>query len=335
MSRNKFAAIERRIERLWYGQSRVAVLALPLAWLYRSLVFLRRIAYRTGLLKSRRCGVPVVVVGNITVGGTGKTPLVAWIADRMAAEGRKVGILSRGYGGIASGGPLIVTRDSPVSDVGDEALLLARQTAAIVCVGADRVAGARRLARDAAVDLIVCDDGLQHYRLDRDLEIAVVDGDRGLGNGWLLPAGPLREPARRLEEVDLVFVNGGSGERREHRFDLRPRPARSLIGAKERELEEFRGQRVWAVAGIGNPERFAAMLRAAGMKPLVPEVADHGTLSLEALRDERAWPILMTSKDAVKYPATSIGDAWCVPVEIDMPAPDESALMNSLRELYV
>ena len=242
MSRQNQVSVARRIERLWYGDSTIAVLLAPFAWLFRWLVALRRLAYRLGWFASVRCGVPVVVVGNITVGGAGKTPLVGWLAKRLAADGRRVGILSRGYGGMATGEPRFVTRDSEAREMGDEAVLLAQSSPARVCVCADRVAGAQRLIAEANVDVIVCDDGLQHYRLERDVEIAVVDGVRGLGNGRMLPAGPLRERPERLAEVDFVFINGDSSTIPGRRFELRPGAAVELGSATSRELCEFGGR---------------------------------------------------------------------------------------------
>jgi tetraacyldisaccharide 4'-kinase len=329
---NSFA---RRVEGVWYADQPIALL-VPLAWLFRLVVWLRRRAYDLGLLRRHRCGVPVVVVGNINVGGAGKTPLVGWIANRLQSVGCRVGILSRGYGGTAGDTPTLVSRDSDVAESGDEALLLAHQTDAIVCVCADRVAGARMLVEQAGVELIVCDDGLQHYRLERDLEIVVVDGSRGLGNGQLLPAGPLREPAARLGEVDFIFTNGQSSLDIEARtFTLRPNRVRSVTGDDERDLSDFDGQRVWAVAGIGNPERFLRMLRDHGILPQQVDVPDHGSVALDALRARETWPILMTAKDAVKYRTRAVADAWYVPVDLVMRPVDERALTDRLQEIYV
>lgn len=335
MSLPASASIARRVEALWYGNSPVTLLLLPFAWLFGLVGGLRRFAYRAGWLQQHRCGVPVVIVGNITVGGTGKTPLVGWIADRLAADGRRVGILSRGYGGSAAHEPRFVTRDSDPRDVGDEALLLVTQTSAVVCVCADRFAGAQRLVAEGGVDIIVCDDGLQHYRLGRDAEIAVIDGARGFGNGRLLPAGPLREPRERLADVDIVFVNGATEAIDACRFDLRPTRVVSLDRSRQAGLDAFAGQRVWCVAGIGNPARFAATLSGAGIDPEFVDVPDHGAVSLEALRAAEPWPILMTEKDAVKYPASAVADAWFVAVDVEISPPDEAALMKILRKLYV
>ncbi|MFW2404251.1 MAG: tetraacyldisaccharide 4'-kinase [Gammaproteobacteria bacterium] len=328
-------SVARRVEAVWYADKPIALL-VPLAWLFRLLVWLRRRAYDAGVFRRYRCGVPVVVVGNITVGGTGKTPLVGWIANQLGAGGRRVGILSRGYGGTAGDRPTLVSRDSDVAAVGDEALLLAHQTDATVCVCADRVAGARMLVEAAGAELIVCDDGLQHYRLERDLEIVVIDGSRGLGNGQLLPAGPLREPASRLAEADFVFTNGGSSLDIDSRtFTLQPQRLRSLSGNAECDLSDFDGRTVWGVAGIGNPERFLSMLRDQGIRPRQVDVPDHGSVSLDALRASETWPILMTAKDAVKYRADSIEDAWYVPVDLVISPDDERVLTDRLKELYV
>jgi len=203
-----------------------------------------------------------------------------------------------------------------------------------VCVCPDRVAGARLLIDTVGVDAIVCDDGLQHYRLERDLEVVVIDGGRGLGNGRLLPAGPLREPRSRLSEVDLVFYNGAATAAG-HSYTLRPGQVHGLGQVADRDLESFRGQRVWAVAGIGNPQRFVTTLRDAGIDPQLVEVPDHGVVELGALRREQSWPILMTEKDAVKYLGSSIDDVWYVPVDVVMPSAAAAALMGRVRELYV
>lgn len=335
MSPIKTFSLERRIERLWYGDSAATLPLLPLAWLFRLAVAIRRRAYKLGCLASVDCGVPVIVIGNITVGGTGKTPLVSWLAAQLAAEGRVVGILTRGYGGLATGEPRFVTRDSDAREVGDEALLLARHAPARICVCADRVAGAQRLIAEAGVERIICDDGLQHYRLRRDFEIAVVDGERGLGNRRMLPAGPLREPPERLREVDFVISNGGRCSSGTPRFELRACCARLLGGAASRELREFSGRRVWAVAGIGNPARFVATLRDAGIDPQLVDVPDHGVADLEALRQEQPWPIMMTEKDAVKYGDAIVQDAWYVPVNLSIEPEHADDLMKQLRKFDV
>ncbi len=341
------AGIERRIERLWYGDSvigkAVSLAMLPFSLMFHIVVALRRLAYHRGWFASTRIAVPVVVVGNIVVGGTGKTPLVAAFVQRLTGQGIRVGIVSRGYGRATDRGPVIVAPDSTVADVGDEPLLLARRTGVPVCVCRDRIAAANMLVREADVEIIFSDDGLQHYRLRRDLEIAVIDGVRGIGNGFMLPAGPMREPAGRLDAVDFVFVNGRPGtidglglDGRAfdaHAFELEPDGVIALDGISTGRLERFAGQRVWALAGIGNPQRFFTMLASAGIDALPVDVPDHGRVSLSQLRDRHAWPILMTEKDAVKYPGKPVADAWYVPVDARMAPDSEAIVMRRMQQL--
>jgi tetraacyldisaccharide 4'-kinase len=320
----------RRIERLWYGASPLSLLLLPLAWLFSMAVALRRQAYRSGLLRSQRVGVPVVVVGNITVGGTGKTPLVAWLASRLRAEGFRPGIVSRGYGGRPQASPVRVTDASTANEVGDEPLLLARLTGVPVVVCTNRVAAARLLAVSGA-DIVVADDGLQHYALARELEIVVLDGLRRIGNGRMLPAGPLREPRARLSEADLVLVNGGAAKEGELGFNLRSLDAVALNGGERRALDGFSGRDAWVVAGIGNPERFIEALRQRGIRPTAVEVPDHGRVDIGRMRARSAWPILMTEKDAVKYAGENCPDCWYVPVEVEIQPQVQAAVMARVR----
>jgi tetraacyldisaccharide 4'-kinase len=323
----------RRLERLWYGDSPLSVLLLPLSWLFAAAVGLRRALYRGGLLHATRVGVPVIIVGNLTVGGAGKTPLVAWLADRLKAAGFRPGIASRGYGGTPQREPVQVTVASRAEDVGDEPVLLARRTRVPVCVCVRRALAARMLV-GAGADVVIADDGLQHYALARDLEIVVLDGERRLGNGRMLPAGPLREPVRRLREGALVMVNGESaGVGGEMAFRLRVTGAVALNRRERRLLAVFSGQKVWAVAGIGNPARFHAELRRHGIDPVAVPVPDHGRVDLARLREEADWPILMTEKDAVKYAGYRDAAAWYLPVEVEMADEVESAVMARLRAI--
>ncbi len=298
-------------------------------------IAVRRAFYRAGWLASVRCPVPIIVVGNVTVGGSGKTPLVMWLVNFLNDRGLRPGIVSRGYGAGVGQDPVIVSVDSRADEVGDEPLLLARRTGVAVCVCKDRVAAVRHRLEETDVSFVVADDGLQHYRLCRDLEFIVVDGQRGLGNGRMLPAGPLREPACRLEEADLLFSNGPAEEIAGHVFELVPGKARALVGTQERGLDEFRGVRVWAVAGIGNPDRFYELLAGFDIdfEPVV--VADHGVVDLGALTAKRDQPILMTEKDSVKYPRATAANAWYVPVYVRMPVEAESAVAERVAEMEV
>ncbi len=303
---------------LWYGRSPLAWLLLPVAGLFRVAVGIRRRAYRAGWLRVHRLSVPVIVVGNITVGGTGKTPVTAWLVEFCRAAGYHPGIVSRGYGGRPAREPRLVSPTDQADDIGDEPLLLCRLTGAPVCVHADRVAAGRRLVA-AGVDLVIADDGLQHYRLHRDMEIAVLDGQRQLGNGFMLPAGPLREPAGRLDDVDLVLVNAGPARPGQFVLQSRIGRLRALDGSTTCTLHALRGQRVRAVAGIGNPGRFYAQLEAAGIEVLPVPVPDHGRVDLELLSGESSVPIVMTEKDAVKYAPVAGCPVWVATLEIGVP----------------
>ena len=320
--------MERALNRIWYGGAPTSLLLLPLAWLYGAVMSVRRVFYELGWLPSYRVERPVVVVGNLTVGGTGKTPLVAWLAERLTERGLRVGIVSRGYGS-ASATPRVVEPNSRWQDVGDEPLLLRQRTGCDVVVATDRVAGAQLLVQRGA-DVILADDGLQHLRLARDVEIVVVDGARGFGNGFLLPAGPLREPAARLALANFVVINGPpehasiahqpmARDMQPVQMALSPGTVLPVAGSRaDRTLESFRGQRVHAVAGIGNPGRFFADLRGRGLNVVEHPFPDHHPFTAADLDFGDAAPVLMTEKDAVKCRAfagaPALAAAWFVPV---------------------
>jgi tetraacyldisaccharide 4'-kinase len=327
--------MERALTELWYREHAGPSLLQPLAWLYGGLVALRRRAYASGWARSAGAGRPVVVVGNLTVGGTGKTPLTLWLAQALGAAGLRVGIVARGYGSRTGRAPRRVAPDSPWQEVGDEPLILARRSACPTVVGIDRLAAARVLAADG-VDAILADDGLQHLRLARACEIVVIDGARGLGNGRLLPAGPLREPASRLRQVDAVVVNGAVT-----RGSLAPllpgvvlgmqlaaTEAVSLDERSRRPLGSFNGQRVHAVAGIGNPQRFFSELRAYGLEVIEHAFPDHHPLSAAQVAFADALPVLMTEKDAVKSRSFANPRLWYVPVSAQLTAPDAHELLT-------
>jgi tetraacyldisaccharide 4'-kinase len=311
-----------KIETMWYGGAGPVWLA-PLSFLYGAVVGLRSILYRVGLRHRVGVGVPVVVVGNLTVGGTGKTPLVAWLAQHLASCGMRVAIVSRGYGGRARGVNR-VTVHSRASEVGDEPLLLARRSQATVFVGRDRVAAAKAAVADRA-DIVISDDGLQHLALKRDCEIVVIDGQRGFGNGCLLPRGPLRELPRRLRRVNAVVINGAVAnpafnlprfvQDTAFRMNLRPGDAWPVRGgARLRSLSSFRGSGVHALAAIGNPQRFFDMLREAGLTIYEHPMPDHHPFKPGDLNFGDALPVLMTEKDAVKCAAFADERCWFVPV---------------------
>lgn len=326
--------MERWVEALWYGRSpwsmACAVLLLPLAAAYGLVTAGRRWAYRSGVFRVQRLTVPVILVGNLTAGGTGKTPVVGWLVRLCLRAGLKPGIVSRGYGSRPSPEPRLVNADDDAADVGDEPLLLCRQTGVPVCVHADRVAAGRRLLAEG-VNVIIGDDGLQHYRLHRNVEIAVVDGERRLGNGWLLPAGPLRESAARLRTVNIVLVNGGPAGEGEHELKYRISSLQSLAGDRQVPLGSFRGQRVRVIAGIGNPARFHAQLAAAGLDIEIIPVPDHGRVDLEAMAANGTAPIVMTEKDAVKYRPVSGCDVWVAILVVEVPPAVGAQLLGRLQ----
>lgn len=315
----------------WFGDAPVPGWAKLQAALYAGLTGLRSGAYARGLLRTRRAPVPVVVVGNIAVGGTGKTPLTIALVERLRAEGRNPGVASRGYGRNDEATPRWVGIDADAAEVGDEPLLVARHTGAKVRVDRDRVAAAHALA-EAGCDVVVCDDGLQHYRLARDVEIEVIDGRRRYGNGRLLPAGPLREPPERGAKCDFRVVNGGDASFGEWIMQLRADDAVPLHGGRDRPLISFGGHRVHAVAGIGNPHRFFEMLRRLGIGVVPHAFADHHRYVAEDFQFGSELPVLMTEKDAVKCAA--FADEWhySVPVAAELPEAFWIALLDKLPE---
>lgn len=302
---------KRSIESAWQRRGPLAWLLLPVSLIFYLAAALRRLLFRLGMTETVRLSVPVVVVGNITAGGAGKTPLVIWLATEMVRRGRRPGVVSRGHGG--SGEILEVQVDGDAARVGDEPLLIRRRTGVPVFVGRDRVAAARALLTAYPdCDLLLCDDGLQHYRLGRDVEIAVVDG-RGLMNGWPLPAGPLREPAARLATVDAVVANGWSGPAA-FRMALHGDRFHKLGAADEaRGAAELTGRRLHAVAGIGDPGRFFRHLEALGLAFVAHPFPDHHPYAAADLAFE-GDAILTTEKDAVKFDALARLPVWVLPV---------------------
>ncbi|HST28048.1 MAG TPA: tetraacyldisaccharide 4'-kinase [Rudaea sp.] len=290
-----------------------------LAAVFGALAGLRRSLYAIGLLPRMHLPVPVIVVGNIAVGGTGKTPLTVALVEALRERGFKPGVVSRGYGGSARE-PVLLDANTLPELAGDEACLIHRATSAVVAVGRNRAAAARLLLGKGDVDVIVADDGLQHYRLRRDAEICVIDGERRFGNGRLLPAGPLREPLARLACVDFRVCNGGQPQPGEVPMGLTGDTAVSLSdSARTRPLREFAGQRAHAVAGIGNPQRFFVQLRALGIAVVEHSFPDHHAFVAVDLAFGDDAPVLMTEKDAVKCAGFAQATWWSVPVRTELP----------------
>ena len=321
-----------RFEALWYGRHPLTLLLAPLSWLYLSALACRRSMYAAGILHVTRLPVPVIVVGNLTLGGTGKTPLVMWLARFLQTLAHKPGIVSRGYGGVAQSQARRVEPDSDPALVGDEPVLLAQRTGCPVAVASDRVKAAQLLLQQTDCDILLSDDGLQHTSLGRDVEILVVDGVRRFGNGRCLPAGPLREPVTRLRTVDLV-VAGGRATADEYLMEYAGLPVRSLDGSRETELAGFAGQAVHAIAAIGNPERFFSMLRRNGIDVEEHAFPDHHDFSRSDLEFGDGAAVLMTEKDAVKCRRFGLENAWYAPIDAQLPETFERKLKNLLEEV--
>jgi len=316
--------------RRWYSPHPVWFL-IPLAWLFWLLSSLRRSAYALGIAQVATLPVPVVVVGNITVGGTGKTPFVIWLAQELRKRGHRPGIVTRGYGGDADT-PRRAESDSDPGLVGDEALLLARHSGAPVAVGRDRVAAAKLLPPD--VDLVLSDDGLQHYRLARQHEIVLLDGSRGLGNGWLLPAGPLRETEARLEGPQVVIKgmpDGGFTWPDAARMRLKTDTAVNLKDGKRRSLNSFSTQRVHAIAAIGNPRQFFATLEAAGLHVDGRALPDHAIPGVADLEFPDDLPVFMTEKDAVKCKDSALSRHWYLEAAAEFDAADAALILDGVE----
>lgn len=310
-------ALGTSLQRRWYGGGAPPWWTLPFEALYRHVTRRRAEHFRNDPSAVIRLPVPVVVVGNITVGGTGKTPLIVALAKAMEQRGFMPGIVSRGYGG-SERGPYLLTGDDDPAKVGDEPCLI-RQSGVPVAIGRERPEAARLLV-DAGCDLILADDGLQHYRLGRDVEICVIDGERRLGNGHLLPAGPLREPSSRLAEVDFVVVNGGVPTTGEIAMRLEGGVAVNMRESSlTAPLADFAGRPAHAVAGIGNPTRFFASLAAQGIAVHGHPFADHHAFTRDDFTFADGCPVLMTDKDAVKCRRFARDNWWRVPVHAVLP----------------
>jgi tetraacyldisaccharide 4'-kinase len=326
--------LARWLQRQWFAQRRLSPalwLLAPLAGAYAALAAANRVRARP-----ERLPVPVIVVGNITVGGAGKTPLTIWLAGQLGARGWRPGIVSRGYGGEGRL-PRPVDGRSIAVDVGDEPILLARRSGRPVWVGRDRVAAGRALlAARPDVNVIICDDGLQHYRLARDVELAVFDG-RGAGNGWRLPAGPLREPLCRLCTVDAAICNGLPDDRLPPalpKFDMALRAGAFYRLDDSRQVcaaGDLAGRRLHALAGIGDPGRFFSTLDALGLSFKRHPFPDHHAYSAADLAFAGDGVLLMTEKDAVKCAGLTAAEAWVLPVEAELAPALIDLILEKLR----
>lgn len=320
----------------WYGARSPPFHARLLAAAYGLVIRSRLALYRQGILRRVRVSAPVIVVGNLVAGGSGKTPLAIALVERLRDHGWNPGVATRGHGRDDVRHALWVERDTDPSKGGDEPVLIARRTGAKVRADRDRVAATRSLL-EAGCDIVVCDDGLQHYRLRRDVEIEVIDGRRRYGNGAMLPAGPMREPAARGAECDFRVVNlspaesaqagSGFGEWAMHLPADRAWP---VLGGRALPLASFAGKRVHAVAGIGDPERFFEMLRTLGIAVVPHAFPDHHRYVAADFEFGSNLPVLMTEKDAVKCRAFATAQHYCVPVRAELPEAFWVALLDRL-----
>jgi tetraacyldisaccharide 4'-kinase len=318
------------IEKTWYRISLWSILLLPFSLIYGILVQFRVVGYRLGVLERSEVGIPVIVVGNLTVGGSGKTPLVIRLVHLLALEGFTPGIVSRGYRAQPTKNPHLVEKDGDPSMVGDEPLLMRQQTGCPVVIDPDRLRGARHLMNQCGVDIVVSDDGLQHSRLSRSVEIAVVDGDRRFGNGFLLPAGPLRETVSRLDTVDFIVTNGGQALAGEYQMRTTLDTAVHLTTGERRPLTQFLDKNIYAIAGIGNPTRFFEDLGLVGLSFCGRSFPDHHPYRSADLNDLYSSTVVMTSKDAVKCRNIAGPDWWAIQQTTEIDESFTQALMNIL-----
>lgn len=322
------------IQSQWKKRGIYAWLLLPLSLLYCVVMSLRREAYESGLLKTHRIARPVIVVGNLSVGGTGKTPLVIWLANQLAIEGLRPAVISRGYGGRATNFPLVVYADSPAALAGDEPVLIARTLGCPVVIDPDRVAAANWLVERDLCDVIISDDGLQHLALGRDLELAVIASDRVAGNGFCLPSGPLREGPGRLKSIDLVISRKQNSVLTGHFMDLISGECARLDNPAMRlPLSAFWKSPVHAVAGIGNPDAFFDSLRVAGLEIIPHAFPDHYDYTPADISFTDDYPVLMTEKDAVKCTEFANRHCWAVTVSVEVDEGILETVMNKISEI--
>lgn len=322
------------IERIWAGRSWLYILLLPLSFLYGVVTVVRRMSYKVGLLHSWKAPVPIVVVGNLTAGGNGKTPVVIWLVEALTREGYRVGVVSRGYGGKAEQYPLVLSSNTTTDQAGDEPVLIYHRTKVPVAVAPKRSDAVKALLEVHCLDVIITDDGLQHYALARDYEIVVIDGERRFGNGWWLPAGPMRERAGRLKSVDALIVNGGQPQQNEVAMALEGDITVNLLSGDKRLVTELRA--VVAMAGIGHPPRFFSSLENKGLKLIQRHsFSDHQSYQQHQLTvlTPNNEPLLMTEKDAVKCQSFAQSNWWYLPVQASFDVLGEKKILSEIENI--
>lgn len=307
-----------KLMHLWYKPNIHLLLypLLPLSWLFALIVSIRRYLYQNNIFKNTRINVPVIIVGNLTVGGTGKTPMVIWLAKYLQSQGFQPGIVSRGVGSKLNHNVHQVTVNDLTLDVGDEAALMFQQTQDVpIVIGRNRVRAANYLLKNNSCDILISDDGLQHYALARDIEIVMVDGMQQFGNRQLLPAGPLREGLQRLNQVDFVIHNSGIGQ---YTMQMILQNLKKLTTGKEQPIQTFDNKTCHAVAAIGNPKRFFSSLKAAGFTLIEHTFPDHYHYHAADFQFADQLPIVMTEKDAVKCMQFADQRFWSVTVDVNV-----------------
>ena len=321
---------DQHLQQRWYGKPGWLYLLWPLEIIFRFFAALRRALYRSKVLSSWRAPVPVIVIGNITVGGTGKTPVTIAVCELLQRAGFQPGVISRGYGAKPPQTPYAINIFDDAAIAGDEPLLIARRTRCPVVIAPKRADAAQYLLNQHRCDVLVCDDGLQHYALQRDVEIAVIDHARGFGNEHCLPVGPLREPKNRLQRVDVILRNGGDDDTA---FQITPDAFVQIKDGQSIPPRTWCKQnpRVHAVAGIGNPQRFFATLRALGCSVIEHALPDHHAFSADDLQFDDNLPIVMTEKDAVKCVAFVNERCWFLQVRATLPESLSATIIGKLR----
>ncbi len=317
----------------WYQPHPVRWLLLPLSFLYLVTIAVRKTLYCLGLIKQYRLKVPVIIIGNIAAGGTGKTPAVIWLVKQLKQAGFKPGIISRGYGGHALHYPIDVKAKSNPDIVGDEPIVISRQTACPVGVSPNRTQAGQMLLNRYSCDVIIADDGLQHLALARDIEIAVVDGMRLFGNQLSLPAGPLREPLSRLKTLDFIIYNQ-SNDYCPFMMTITQHTTINLADETiSKDIADFSAQPLHAIAGVGNPDRFFSQLEQQGLTLLRHPFADHHRYQHGDLTFADGYPILMTEKDAVKCRLFATKNMWYVPISATISGKLDALLIEKLRKV--
>ncbi len=319
---------------IWYNDNKLKFFLYPLSVLFIIITFLRKIIYTNFFQTTFATKVPIVIVGNLSFGGTGKTSFIIWLAKNLSSTGLRVGIISRGYKGLYSGKPTIVNSKSDPIVTGDEATLIAKKTHCLTVIAHNRVDAAKHILRQKNIDIILSDDGLQHYKMKRDYEFIMFDGKRGIGNGLCFPAGPLREKSNRMNKADMLIINEGPYNLPNAiKSSLKILSIKQVEGTSLRKIEDFSGSNVHAVAGIGNPSRFFDLLRSYSVNVIEHPLPDHADIKTNDLFFNDKLPVFITDKDAIKYNFSINKNIWIVEVELKFKKEDADRIIGSLKVL--